>query len=282
MSQIDNSKRTAKTEQQPAGYPDLKSHEEEILIVVKTYPRPSTSYKEIVCTAGITRNERWIRLYPVNYRYMQYPKWYKKYQWVKVKIEKNLKDFRVDSYRPDVESIKPEGQPLDTKKDKSWLQRKEIVIPTIHYNSLEEIANDYKKFGVSLGIFKPKKIIDLKIKADSAQWSSKHQRVQSQLVLFGQQPKTLKKIPYKFIYEFICNDSRCKGHQLSIFDWEIFMLYLRLMEEKPFSMDIVLKKIKQKWLDEMWSEKRDSYLIVGTQFPNPTFLVLGVFWPPKY
>lgn len=193
MSQIDNSKRTAKTEPQPAGYPDLKPHEEEILIVVKTYPHPSTSYKEIVCSAGITQNGKWIRLYPVDYRYMQYAKWYKKYQWIDAQIEKNEKDFRIDSYRPDVKSIKTHGEPLDTKKN--WLRRKEIVLPTIHYNSLEEILDDYKKSGVSLGIFKPKKIVDLIIKADTVQWSNKHQQVQSQLVLFGQQPKTLTKIP---------------------------------------------------------------------------------------
>ena len=54
-----------------------------------------------------------------------------------------------------------------------------------------------------------------------------------------------------------------------------------LAGEYEYDMDVVLQKVKEKWLAEMWSDKRDSYLIVGTQFPNPTFMVLGVFWPPK-
>ena len=70
------------------GYPALELHEEQILIVVKTYPRPSFKYRELVCTAGITLNGKWIRFYPISYRYLDYNKWYKKYQWVNVKIEK--------------------------------------------------------------------------------------------------------------------------------------------------------------------------------------------------
>ena len=46
-------------------------------------------------------------------------------------------------------------------------------------------------------------------------------------------------------------------------------------------MDEILQKIKDKWLTEMWGSQKDSYFIVGTQFPNPTFIVLGVFWPSK-
>ena len=105
-------------------YPTLELHEEQILIVVKTYPRPSFKYRELVCTAGITENGKWVRLYPINYRYLNYNKWYKKYQWIKVKIEKtNIKnDFRVDSYRPVESTIQAIGESLSTNKQ--WIDRK--------------------------------------------------------------------------------------------------------------------------------------------------------------
>jgi hypothetical protein len=38
---------------------------EEILIIAKTYPRPSAQYDELVCTAGLRKNGTWIRIYPV-------------------------------------------------------------------------------------------------------------------------------------------------------------------------------------------------------------------------
>ena len=40
-----------------------------VLITVMTYPHPSKSYDELVCTAGITDKGEWVRLYPVDYRY---------------------------------------------------------------------------------------------------------------------------------------------------------------------------------------------------------------------
>ena len=36
-----------------------------ILISVTTYPLPSRSYDELVCTAGFLEDGSWIRIYPV-------------------------------------------------------------------------------------------------------------------------------------------------------------------------------------------------------------------------
>ncbi len=40
-----------------------------VLITVMTYPHPSESHQELVCTAGITESGEWVRLYPIDYRY---------------------------------------------------------------------------------------------------------------------------------------------------------------------------------------------------------------------
>jgi len=50
-----------------------------ILITVKTYPSISTKYKELVCTAGFTDKGKWIRIYPVPFRKLDYSTQYKKY-----------------------------------------------------------------------------------------------------------------------------------------------------------------------------------------------------------
>ena len=172
-------------------YPALELHEEKILIVVKTYPRPSAKYRELVCTAGITEKGRWVRLYPINYRYLDYQNWYKKYQWIKVKIEKTelKKDFRIDSYRPTENSIQALGKSIGTQN--GWLERKKIIIPTIQFRSLEEIEDRYQSNKVSLGIFKPKEITKFIVEPDTANWSNKHQDILSQLRLFETQPKFL-------------------------------------------------------------------------------------------
>jgi hypothetical protein len=40
-----------------------------VLITVMTYPHPSESHQELVCTAGITEAGEWVRLHPIDYRY---------------------------------------------------------------------------------------------------------------------------------------------------------------------------------------------------------------------
>ena len=60
--------------------------DEEILVLAKAYPTPSTKYGETVCTAGVTRSGEWIRLYPITFRDLPFNKRYEKFQWIKAKI----------------------------------------------------------------------------------------------------------------------------------------------------------------------------------------------------
>lgn len=279
MSQNDINKRVTKNESPNENYPPLKS-KEKVLVVVKTIPNPSTKYRETVCVAGITEKGKLIRLYPLAFRYSEFGKRFSKYQWVEFDIEKRPKnkDFRIDSYSPNIKTIIPIGKPL--KADK-WTERKKIVLPLI-LDSLEQLEDLYSINKISLGIFKPKEILDFKIEKAEENWSKKQQAVLSQQVLFEKAPKELQKMPYKFSYIFLCDDERCKSpHKLQIIDWELYELYRNMKFKYPYEPDLALEKVKQKWFHDMWRDDRDSYLIVGTTYPKPSFNVLGVFWPPK-
>ena len=59
-----------------------------VLITVKTYPKPSRSYTELVCTAGITESGDWIRIYPIPFRFLKSNKKFSKYQWVEIDLQK--------------------------------------------------------------------------------------------------------------------------------------------------------------------------------------------------
>jgi hypothetical protein len=39
--------------------------------------------------------------------------------------------------------------------------------------------------------------------------------------------------------------------------------------------------VKRKFFDEICSDKKDTLFFMGTVFPYNTWVVLGVFWPPK-
>src|SRR3989338_1105004 len=278
MSSINSSQRVAQEKSTIKDYPPLIVHEEEVLIVVKTAPHPSISYREIVCTAGVTVSGKWIRLYPISFRYLNFFQWFRKYQWIRVKVEKNSKDQRIDSYRPVMKSIRPIGKPLSTREN--WLERKKILLPTLS-QSLDEIKANFDRYRISLGIFKPKEVSKLIIEPVDKELSNNHKKVINQQVLFLKQPKELEKIPYRFRYVFRCNDKQCKGHTLQITDWEIYELYRKLKNKYNYDIDKILEDIKKKWLYEFWRGNLDSYLIVGTSHPYHTFIVLGVFRPKK-
>ncbi len=76
-----------------------------VLITVKAYPLPSRTYAELVCTAGITKDGEWIRIYPVPFRFLQDKGKYRKYQWVDIDLKKANKDLRPESYSPSDNSL---------------------------------------------------------------------------------------------------------------------------------------------------------------------------------
>ncbi|NLY74725.1 MAG: hypothetical protein GX075_05420 [Firmicutes bacterium] len=196
-----------------------------VLILVMTYPHPSRGYQELVCTAGITEDLEWVRLYPIDYRYRPRNQQFQKYQWIEVGLASRGKgnDNRKESRKPDLNSIKLLGEPLSTKNN--WLERRQIIekLPVHTCNELREL---YKRDKTSLGIIRPKRVLDLVIEEDEEEWKPQWQELYRQLTLFGPPPKPLTKIPYKFSYIFECDDDD-KPHKAMIEDWELGVLYLK-------------------------------------------------------
>jgi len=111
-----------------------------VLITVKTYPLPSRSYTELVCTAGLINGERWIRIYPVSFRFLQDGDKYPKYSWVELDLVRNAKDFRPESYRPKlgVDERITVIDKVGTGSANDWAGRKSYVLKEI-YTSMNEL-----------------------------------------------------------------------------------------------------------------------------------------------
>ncbi len=76
-----------------------------VFVTVKTYPVPSAGYDELACTARVREDGSFIRLYPIDFRYRSEGQQYQKYQWINVRVTKSRRDPRLESFRPDLESI---------------------------------------------------------------------------------------------------------------------------------------------------------------------------------
>ena len=56
------------------------------LIVVRTYPSPAKSTIEASCTAAISDDGQWVRMFPVPARLMERDKQFAKWQWIDVSL----------------------------------------------------------------------------------------------------------------------------------------------------------------------------------------------------
>lgn len=250
----------------------------QVLVTVKAYPNPSRKYGETVCVAGIEiKNKKWIRLYPITYRDLEVDKKFKKYDVIEAKTTKALQDKRPESFKVDADSIKILTH-YDTKDN--WQKRKEIVLPTAS-TSLCEIYEEGKSADKSLGMFKPKDVQFIYQEAEPKD-TEMRKICYAQLSLYNKEKDVVEPIPYIFKYSFNCyNRLDCCGHTLPIIDWEIGQSY-RSWRWKYRNEDILLEKIKERWLDSMFSKKNDTYFFVGNwQRFRDNFMILGVFYPPK-
>ena len=79
-----------------------------MLVTVKAAPNPSTTYGETVCVAGISADVAdpgWIRLYPINFRYLQQDVRFRKYDLITVVATPARRDARAESWRPDMSTL---------------------------------------------------------------------------------------------------------------------------------------------------------------------------------
>jgi len=246
--------------------------------LVKTYPEYSAKYTETVCTAGIlAENKQLMRLYPIRYRYLEGKNQFSKYQWINVKLSKAASDSRPESFNIYENSIKI-GKTIATKK--YWDERKKWVLDDKNvYSSIEELHEMQKNSGVSLGIVRLKELIKFSIKSkpksDIEQTLKKKKAIMNQLDMF-EAKKDLEILPIRFVLQFRCEGSECKGHIMSILDWEFAQLYRNVKNKKNWENKIEMK------VNEICSPKKDTYLILGNMAKRQhIFCILGFFYPPK-
>lgn len=249
-----------------------------VLITVMTYPHPSEKYTELLCTAGITEQGEWVRLYPIDYRYRPSYQRFRKYQWIRVGLSPrgSGNDRRRESRKPDLDSIQILGEPLSLKR--KWEERR-AIIDALPHHTIIELKALYAAEGVSLGIVRPARVLDLEIRKADPEWKPEWKKVLQQGNLFEGAPKELRKLPYSFHYVFECQDS-VTPHTAMIEDWELGVLFLKEADRLGSERDAA-DSVRQKFFDQMCAADRDTRFFVGTRFPYNVWLVCGIFWPPK-
>lgn len=78
----------------------VRPDELEVLVTVKAAPNPSAKSGETVCVAGLGLSHgrltsRWVRLYPINFRFLEQDQQFKKYDIIRVRATPATGDTRV-------------------------------------------------------------------------------------------------------------------------------------------------------------------------------------------
>ena len=77
---------------------------EELLILTKTHPSPSATYRETTCVAAINGAGEMRRLFPVPYRLLEGDPQFKEWEWIRASVSHTDKDHHFESRRIDADS----------------------------------------------------------------------------------------------------------------------------------------------------------------------------------
>jgi hypothetical protein len=261
----------------------------EILIWGKTRPEISKTYREIVCTGGVFRdNKRLVRVYPVPLRFLNDEQIFKKYQWISASVAKAANDPRPESYKIRPDDIRV-GEMIPTERG-NWDKRAEwIMQPENMAASVEDLQDQQRDTGRSLALVAPREVVKIGHErlssSEREDFWSRYEAAVAQMELpispeTGREHKPLVPPDYRFKIDFRCKDRRCeKPHSFSVLDWELDALYFRQKQTLPASAaanDVVKK------LEDICGPERDLHFFLGNISSHPqTFTVVGLWWPRR-
>lgn len=266
-------------------------------MLVKTYPTPSATYGELVCTAGIRLSDNtWVRIYPYPFRLLNEDQRFKKGNIIQVPLSKARGDPRPESYNASFQDIKIVDH-LDTSDN--WEQRMAYIGPTV-LNSVNELKQgmfpEENEFGKVWG----SSILPVEVQAGSAEltwrgrrgWNDKQlaklrkaeEFVQANLFVnqqIKQSFKLLESVPYEFRLKY--RDAAGQPQKHLILDWEIAQLYFNC-RRRAKSDEEALEKVRQKIENVIFNEKNSVFLILGNihyKYRNANVVAIDGFVYPK-
>jgi hypothetical protein len=260
----------------------LEWREEGILIWGKTYPELSSKYYETVCTGGVRENGEFIRLYPIPFRYLGDNSSFTKYQWIRVKIKKSKEDPRPESFKVDPATIVLEETIPSDKFE--WFERKRHIFPMQKFNfgSAESLFAENRSCKRSMGFVRPAKVHDIIMEErptedyNTFKRKLEENRQRSKQTDLFEEPtitelKQLQFISKRFKVQWSCDCSECKGHNMSILDWEAYEL------QRKIGANEALVRLKQ----ILMSGDYNVGFFLGNFRLHPTAFTIGSIWYPK-
>ena len=212
------------------------AQQDECFILIKAQPHLSGNYFETVCCAGIGRDGKWRRQYPVPFRILNESSKFKRWDWISYNFTKSAKDPRMESQKVVPESISVIGK-IKQPERASFLNP--LVRPSFE---------DAETRGESLALIRP---VSLKLRwyekseAQLAKERGDHKSLANQMSLLDQTAKPLEPCPVQFRIHWRDANGVSRRHECD--DWETSTAFNRF--EREYGRDRALKTLQETYED---------------------------------
>jgi hypothetical protein len=254
-----------------------------VLVLVKATPQPSRKYGDTVCVAGVdmeAASPKWMRLYPVPFRYLDGEQQFKKYDVIRVRTRAAGADHRPESRKIDAQSLRVE------RSVKGWESRARWVEPLAGRTMCELISDARLDINAaSLAAVRPYRVTGLKFSAHPG-WTTdelaRFEEYRSQGDLFREAaPRLLDPPRFNVHLLYHCSPTCNEGHEPRIIDWELTALQRRFFGEPDSAVEAA---VREKFLNAPFREDRRPLIFVGNQENvrrRASFTVLGLYYPRR-
>lgn len=254
-----------------------------VLVLVKASPQPSRQYGDTVCVAGVdleSGTPRWLRLYPVPFRYLDGDSQFRKYDVIEVRTRDAGADKRPESRKIAASTIRVGGR-LAT-----WQDRDSRVAGLDEDSMCDLIAAARTDVNArSLAAVRPARVRELDF-APHPGWSSnelaRFEAYRNQGDLFREQTPRLLDPPRLIVrLSYDCSSSGCRGHTQRIIDWELSALQRRFRGRPTAELE---RAIARNFHEIPFGTDRAPLIFVGNQENvrrRASFTILGLYYPKK-
>lgn len=238
------------------------SSTDECVMLVKALPHRSSNYFETVCCAGIGRDMKWRRLYPVAFRTLETGQKFNRWDWVSYNFTTPSNDQRTESQKVVHETI-------TVLKAMKPSERFALARRATRESTEEATAR-----GESLTLLKPDDVrFSWRPKTDEeiARERIKHAELAGQLSFLHDAPKPLEPCPYEFSFKW--KDVGGKARTNICDDWETSTAFFVRRNSKGDQG--ALASLRETFEDEY--PRRGMRFAMGTHSRrNTQWLLVGV------
>jgi hypothetical protein len=242
----------------------------DLMVNCKTYPAVSTKYVETVCTGGVQITGEFVRLYPVQFRFLDADQKYKRWDVIRVRAYRDSKDTRPESWHlspgTDIEVL---GSIKTPEEQWTWMQ------PTVHASREVMDTN-----GITNGCVEIEPI-ELYWEHDEVEWTASQLKVIEQRDFFLDSNlvrAVAQRVPFQFRLRYVEKSTRQEGDG-KVLQWSYYEGYQK-RKRKGLSDSEAMEQTAEVIRQSIFKPTKKVFAIFGTHSRFKNWMISALYHLP--